>query len=334
MERRRAVPAVLALLIALASPMATAGCGVLASEGSGDDNLPDARLGPFRTFGEDEVSLPPLVVLDFTASLGGPELVERGADGAVLYLHASADGEEVTHLRRQRGTSPTAFEDPEIILEGDPEGLRDPAVVLDGAATLLYFGVGTGERIGVARATGAGAFAIDEEPVLVAEDPAAAPIGAPSVVQLDGTWLLYTARGRSIALATSTDGRTFEDQGVVLGPGEETSWDAGGVGDPEAVVVPSPLGGHRVRLYYTGWSANEEPERGVGVAVSFDGLTDFHRYVGNPVVGLDGDELAPAVSVGAGDAPTLLYFTRPSGSGRLGIAGAVLPGDVSFAATP
>lgn len=306
-----------------------AGCGVLATEGSGDDNLPDARFGPFRAFGEGEVSLPPMAVLDFGAALGGPDVARSPDGGFVLTMHAAPDDDEVTVLRRMSGAAPTAFADSEVLLDGEPAGLRDPAVHEDAGQSLVFFGLGSGAQIGVARSSG-GAFVRDDEPVLVADDPARAPIGAPTVLILEGQWLLYFARGDSIALAVSSDGQTFRDEGEVLGPGE--GWDAGGVGDPEAVAVRSPLGETRVRLYYTGWSTDDPPVRGVGVAASFDGRTGFHRFVGNPLVALDGDESAPTVTLGEGDSPSFLYFARASGSGRLGIAGAVMPGEVSLAA--
>lgn len=303
--------------------LAAAGCGVLATEGSGDDNLPDAHLGPFRTFAEGEVQLPPLAVLDFQAALGGPDVVRTDAGGLVLYMHAAPDDDDVTVLRRMTGDVPTAFADPEVVLDGEPAGLRDPAVVDDDATTLLYFGLGTGDEIGVARSADGAPFVRDPDPVLVAEDPVAEPIGAPSVVRVDGQWLLYIARGDSIALAVSDDGATFRDEGIVLSPGED--WDGAGVGDPEAIVTTTPLGETRVRLYYTGRSTLDPPERGVGVAVSLDGHGSFSRFVGNPVIALDGEESAPAVVPGQGDAPALLYFARESGTGRPGIGGATLP---------
>ena len=318
----------LSVLVALGC----ASCGVIATPGSGDDNLPDARLGPFRTFGEGEVSLPPMVLLDFTAQLGGPEIV-RDAEGALsLFVHSAPDDEDVTILRRATGSAPNEVGGLQTVLEpgsGEQSGLRDPCwFATDAGDSMLLYGLGSGERIGVARPDGNG-FTRRDEPLLEAADPVAAPIGAPSLVILDGTWLLYTSRGDSIALATSPDGQTFTDAGVVLAPGEE--WDAGGVGDPEAVVHVSPLGVRTVRLYYTGVSADDPPERGVGVAASFDGRSAFSGFVGNPLVSLADDEWAPTVAVGQGDEPTLLYFARASGTGRGGVAGAVYPGSVTFA---
>jgi hypothetical protein len=308
-----------------------AACGVLATPGGGDENLPDARLGPFRPFAEGEVQLPPMAALDFTAQLGGPD-VARAPDGAfVLTMHGAPDDDEVTVLRRMTGEAPTTFASPEVLLGGEPVGLRDPCVVEHDGTTLLFFGLGDGSQIGVARSEGGADFVRDDEPVLTSEDPVESPIGAPSVVIVDGDWLLYHSRADSIALAVSTDdGRTFEDEGIVLGPGE--GWDDANAGEPAAVVTRSALGERRVRLYYTGTSSAEPYPRSVGVAVSFDGHTDFHRFVGNPIVSLDDDEWAPTVTLGEGDAPSFLYFGRASGSGRLGIAGAVLPGDVSLAA--
>lgn len=319
------------LAVASGLGLAIAGCGVLATEGGGDENLPDAQLGPFRAFGEGEVSLPPMAVLDFEASLGGPDAARTPDGGFVLVMHAAPDDDPVTVLRRMTGETPTAFSGAEVLLDGEPAGLRDPARLEEGETTLLYFGLGSGAEIGVARSDG-GDFVRDVEPVLVAADPAAQPIGAPTVVVMDGQWLLYYARGDAIALAVSADGQTFEDQGEVLGAGDAGAWDAGGVGDPEVAVTRSALGETRVRLYYTGWSTEDPPVRGVGLAVSFDGRSDFHRFVGNPLVALDGDESAPTITLGEEGAPTFLYYARASGTGRAGIGGAVLPGDVSLAA--
>lgn len=328
--RHGGAPAVRAASLWLAL-LVPAGCGVLATEGGGDQNLPDARLGPFRAFAAGEVSLPPMAILDFGGALGGPD-VARGADGGfVMTMHAAPDDDPITVLRRMTGATPTAFADAEVLLDGEPEGLRDPDVLEEGGETLVFFGLGTGAAIGVAR-SGGGAFTRDEAPILEA-DPEVAPVGGPSVAILDGTWLLYYTRGGCIALATSTDGVTFEEQGDVLTPsGGDHDWDGAAVSDPDVAVVHDALGGTRVRLYYTGLSPEEPPVRGVGLAVSFDGRGDFHRFVGNPVVALDGDESAPTVTLGEGDDPTFLYFARTSGTGRPGIAGAVLPGDVSLAA--
>ncbi len=306
-----------------------AGCGVLAAPADVPDQLPDARLGPFRKLDELEADPAPFVQIDYAAELGGPAVLATGS-GFELYFHATLDAGGASALRLSAGDGPTAFGEDEVILEPDGEiGLVDPAAIRTSSSeTLLFYASASGGRIGVARRGDAG-FVPEEAPVV---DRGLGPaIGAPSVVELDGELLLYFERGDGIDLAVSTDGgSSWDEVGPVLFPPD--AWGSVGVGDPAAILYTSPLGRRSVRLYYTGRSVDDPPMTGIGVAASFDGVNDFEHLVGNPLFDGDRDEQAPSPLDVSG--ATVLYFSQTSASGRPAIAAAVAPGDVRLDLSP
>ncbi|MBI2894275.1 MAG: hypothetical protein HYY06_12050 [Deltaproteobacteria bacterium] len=301
------------------------GCGVLAAPADVPDELPDARLGPFRKLDELEADPAPFVEIDYAAELGGPAVLATGSRFE-LYFHATLDAGGAPALRLAAGDGATAFGEDEVILEPEDEiGLVDPAAIRTWTGDdLLFYAAATGDWIRLARREEAG-FVPGGAPVL--ERGRGPAIGAPSLLELDDELLLYFERGDLIELAVSADGgATWAERGPVLFPDE--GWDAGGVGDPSAILYTSPLGRRSVRLYYTGRSLDDPPVAGIGVAASFDGAGDFDRLVGNPLFDGDRDEQAPA-ALDVGGA-TVLYFSQSSAGGRPAIAAAVAPGDVRF----
>jgi hypothetical protein len=308
--------------------LCSAGCGVLAASSASSEDLPDARLGPYRKLDDQEVAFPPFVRLDFTATLEGPSLVRRDDGSFVLYSAALQDTGGVSALRWSVSDDPVAFSSNQAVIAPagwESSGLVDPAVLVRDGTTLVYYAVASGDGIGLVRREGDSFTRPSLAPILARAD-GGDPIGSPSVIEVDGASWMYFTRGDAIELAISEDGVSFEEQGPVLEPGE--GWEAGGVGDPAAELYTSPLGRRSIRLYYTGRSADDPPVLSIGVAASFDGVHEFRRAVANPLFAGDRDEHDPAL-LGV-DGAALLYFAQTSGAGRIGIAAAVDPGEFRF----
>jgi hypothetical protein len=267
--RGRASAARSALAFSLA-----AGCATLANGEAGTDATPSLLAGPFRMLLAEEVGqgYPPPVVLEVDAlaleglavvpPLGVDDaLVLEGLVGATL---PGPDGRSVRGLARARSTDGRTFSRdvapallPTLAWEGayvaSPSVARASSAGLAGDLLLAYEAEG---GLAVVRVDTA-----DDPPVLSnAEAPAltldalsfeASGLRSPGLVALsDGTLRVYYAAdlpdGREvIGVATSEDGRPFEDLGVVLaGPAGSR------FGSPHAVLAED---GERERLlvYFT-----------------------------------------------------------------------------------
>jgi hypothetical protein len=268
------------LLLTLGSGCATllltlgSGCATLANGEAGTDATPSLAAGPFRMLGAEEVGqgYPPPVVLEVDAlALEGLAVVPPlGVDDALLlegYVAATLagpDGGPARGLARARSTDGRTFSRdvepallPAFAWEGSylaaPSVARASSAGLAGDLLLAYEAEG---GLAVVRLDPS-----DDPPTLTnAEAPSltlgelsfeATALRSPGLVALpDGTLRLFYAAdlpdGREvIGVATSDDGRPFEDLGVVLaGPAGSR------FGSPHAVLADA---GDRERLlvYFT-----------------------------------------------------------------------------------
>ena len=123
-------------------------------------------------------------------------------------------------------------------------------------------------------------------------------VNDPSVVKVGDTFFMYYTRAPvdvrdEIALATSADGVTWQEQGTVLGPGVDGAWDSLLVGRPSVLHEDG-----RFRMWYDGRRdlpvgapaegvpKSDRSVRAVGYAESVDGLT-WIRPQAEPVFGED-----------------------------------------------
>ncbi len=159
-----------------------------------------------------------------------------------------------------------------------------PDVHFDGGRYRMWFG-GQGrdghDRIQLAESEDGKTW---QQRGVVLEDKSANHVNDPSVVQVDGTYHMYYTRAVAdirddICLATSADGLTWTQRGVVLKPSEHGQWDSLLVGRP-SVLVENGL----FHMWYDGRKdlqpgapAKNVPisptsSRAVGYAESHDGL--------------------------------------------------------------
>jgi hypothetical protein len=210
------------------------GCATLAEGGGGDENLPNAEVGPFREIRQEELgaSRPaPYCLRDNDGFERDPTVVDVDDDPATL--------EAFVYAGRT------------AVIEGvDP----DPAA----ATNQIVRHVGLDGR----------SFAFQRDVVL---EPAEAwegdVMGAPSALRADGeVWLYYAAAG-GIGLAKSGDGLVFTrvGDGLVLAPVD--GWESGATPLSPAVLR---LGDGSWRLYYAlalaGGSVVAEARSSDGVA--------------------------------------------------------------------
>jgi hypothetical protein len=133
---------------------------------------------------------------------------------------------------------------------------------------------------------------------VVLKDDKANHVNDPYVVKVNGRYFMFFTRaGKDVVdridLATSSDGRQWEPQGMVVGPGTEGFWDSLSVGRP-AVIYEDGL----FKMWYDGRKdfppgspvqgvpQSARSQRWVGYATSRDGLT-WQRHPANPVFGHD-----------------------------------------------
>ena len=146
-------------------------------------------------------------------------------------------------------------------------------------------------------------------------------VNDPSVVLVGGTYYLYYTLANDgvvdqVALATSRDGRKWEERGVVLKPGEAGAWDSLLVGRPSVLHD-----GETFRMWFdgrrdlppgspsAGVPKSPTSRRAVGLATSKDGLT-WTRHPGNPVFGQD----AGGVDVERGGDGYLMVYESHEGT--------------------
>lgn len=238
---RRLVPLVLGLL---GLGLLAGACATFADTGGGDDNLPNARVGPFREIAQEELGnsrVAPYALRDDD---------DFPRDASVL----DVDGDPTT-LEAWAYVARTV---PDPAVDPDPEApptaiLRH--VALDGRS-------------------------FDRNPVTVLEPSAAwegGTVGAPSALRVEGeVWLFYSAAG-GIGRAVSADGLTFDrgGDGLVLGP-SNGGWEQSPPRNPGAIRLADGT----FQLFY---DADTQAGPAIGEARSVDGV-DWERVGDAPVI--------------------------------------------------
>lgn len=178
---------------------------------------------------------------------------------------------------------------------------REPAVVGDGDATLLYVVAKRGGRDVIVRSRAddgrafygsTSDFGKTAPMVLAADQPwEGASVAGPFVLRSASGFTLYYAAAGGIGSARSADGLTFQkDPGPILARDPASAWESTEVRAPSAYV----LGDGRVRLLYASGTS-------IGEAESTDGGAHFTRLSPRPI-------LAPAPDAPPG---SLLPHERP-----------------------
>jgi hypothetical protein len=330
-------------LFLLAVFVAQAACATIPESPGGNDNLPNASAGPFRTI--------------TTPELGNLHVAPKALEDDE---HATRDGSIVDLDGDPSTTEVYGY------FAGGPRG----AVPTDPPTEILRYGALDGRSFNDAA-----------QPVLRASEPwEGGTIGAPDAVRVDGgIWLYYAARG-GVGLAKSDDGKSFtrEGSGPVLagatnpgvvrlddgsfrmffevktdaGPAIDEAaspdgvhwttrksghalapasggYDARGAGSPAPMLATSETGRAILRVYYTATDAKGAVTIGLAARFGDDGPLD--RAV-SPVFGT-ANSLGPhQPSVVAFKDFTLLFATQDSSSTSKApaIACGVAPGDVTL----
>jgi len=152
-------------------------------------------------------------------------------------------------------------------------------------------------------------------------------VASPQVIQHGpGDWRMYyhgagSAAGDRrfrIGLAVSEDGVSWQRRGLLLGPGPEGAWDAGGCSRRHVFRLG---GGGGYAMLYEGTSV--DGRHGIGLALSSDGLT-WRRDSAEPV-------FRPSDEVGAWDAKVVSapHFVPRLGGGLLYYVGMSKEGETA-----
>ena len=160
-------------------------------------------------------------------TLGGPMLlVSNSTDYLLFDGHNAETGESGISIAASADGQIFSREQAEPLLlagsngEHDSVTVADPFVVFDSQADRwrMYYSAWDGStwRIGHAESVDLLDWVVDGEPIFDVDGGAAAPL-----VQVDGSgWKMWTSRptveGWVLALATSADGRDWQDQGVLF----------------------------------------------------------------------------------------------------------------------
>jgi len=199
------------------------------------------------------------------------------------------------------GAEPHVVLDPTGDLQAAPHGAGNayaPEIFIEDGVYRMWYGAQARDghdRIHLAES----ADGVSWEPKGVVLDHGSANhVNDPSVVKVGDTFFLYYTRAPvdvrdEIALATSTDGVTWQEEGTVLGPGADGAWDSLLVGRPSVLHENG-----RFRMWYDGRRdlpigapadgvpKSDRSVRAVGYAESGDGLT-WTRPQTEPVFGED-----------------------------------------------
>jgi hypothetical protein len=269
----------LALLVAGA-------CGTGAAPAGGDQNLPNARVGPFRVLRTGETTRKAPFIFD-SGLWRDPEIVGLGDNsGARARLFLAGGGETIAFL---------AFTDldqavdrgigvPTRILEASEPwemgALSAPAVLAEGGRTVLFYAAGG--CIGRAVSLDGETFTREPAtPVLCGDERG--PVTSPSITRgADGGLRLFHehAGGLVESRARDADGFSFTLGETVLLPSTDAGgYDVAGVGDPFALPLTSAeasVTGRTIRyLYYTAVAA--DGNRTIGLAARFGDDGPFER---------------------------------------------------------
>jgi hypothetical protein len=306
--RRFTLPVVLVVSVA---------CGVKAPPSGGDDNLPNAKAGPFRVLREGEMP-PQDRVFPFAIRRKGTSNPCALQDQASVRLYvASSESLEpgappvkILRFDAADGRSFPPREPDAIVLEPSASwegGVVDaPSVLRVGAEIWMYYAAMGG--IGMAVSNDGTTFVKRADPVVGVSDEATWEQGAvpsdPSVVMLgERSFRMFYEAGVGIGEAVSEDGvhwRRIADAPALWpvpappGPAPEEDsvdepFDDVSVTDPHALVETSALGRRILRVYYAG--SNRLGDWSLGMAARYEGETALQRAYGR-VLGNDHDPTA------------------------------------------
>jgi len=298
---RPPIPLVLAAMVA---PCAWVACATLADSGGGDQNLPNARVGPFREIADDElgndrnapyaldsdVDFPRDVsVLDvdgdeatlrawaYAAKTRPPPDVEPdpAAPTNAIVRHVAVDG-------RSLDADPVTVLEPQLDWEQDAVGA--PSALWVGDEVWLFYAAGGGIGLATSR-DGVDFERFGEAPVLGAVDGTweGGPPANPGVIRLDdGSFQMFydapTSAGPAIGEARSDDGITWTRLGDAPVIAPESAIDVAGAEAPWPLVASSARGRRIQYLYYGATDA--DGKRTVAIAAR-EGLTGpFTRGTG------------------------------------------------------
>ena len=199
------------------------------------------------------------------------------------------------------GAEPHVVLDPTGDLQAAPHGAGNayaPEILVEDGVYRMWYGAqgrDGHDRIHLAESADG---LVWEPKGVVLDHGSANHVNDPSVVKVGNTFFLYYTRAPvdvrdEIALATSTDGVTWQEEGTVLGPGADGTWDSLLVGRPSVLHEDG-----RFRMWYDGRRdlpigapaegvpKSDRSVRAVGYAESGDGLT-WTRPQTEPVFGED-----------------------------------------------
>lgn len=297
-----AVVASVAAITASVSALLSA-CGSGAPNAGGNDNLPNAGMGPMRVLKSDELGNGAPFFFDKKQDVWAPSPVApfgTPPDNPVWLFAATRVGDGPTLIlrylllqgRRQEGGRDLILgvtPDRPVQWESETDGYDHPAAfVLKDTVWLFY---SSGGCIGRARSAlgtvdepDGKTFATEEQPVLCSSDSDwdSEPLTAPSIhVGFDKKFhLLYTSGGKiGEAIADSIDGVFTREPDPILLPADPSlfeSYDAGfdggiespfdlvAVSDPFALTGVTSLGRPATFVYYTG--LNQAGGTAIGLA--------------------------------------------------------------------
>jgi hypothetical protein len=282
----------LACVIALAGS-----CGTLATHATGDVDLPNNLLGPFRPLMSSEApNSSTTLVQSFSTPIDEPSVVTAGSRRAMFVSWTESNGRRSIAVTRESMDPPAGglapFDAPTVILapelpwEQDTVSAPGAAVLPSGEVVVAYAG---GGAIGLATSGAGGTppFHREPNPVLTADASQGenGPLEAPSLARAPtGEWFLAYASSAQIFLArapapTGPWTRIDADpstpaRDAVLAPLSDVAADAGAafemlaVGDPALAIQELPSGRVLFRLFYT--ATGPMPLTVVSVAASFD----------------------------------------------------------------
>jgi len=177
--------------------------------------------------------------------LGGVDQLYFDGDSWLFYDGVDASGQGgIGAVTSTDDLTFERFSDDPLIAAGngahDAERAADPAIVVDGQGRMyrMYYGAwdGTTWTVGHAWSEDLLTWTVEDAPVFSADDGGHA--AAPVVEYVSGEFRMWTTRGEpgawTVGLATSTDGWSWTDQGVVAtlegAPGDDTAANPPGVG--------------------------------------------------------------------------------------------------------
>jgi hypothetical protein len=263
-------------------PLLLCACGLGAGSGGGNQNLPNGGTGPYAKLTDPRLETlleEPFVITELAADLAEPAAVLLDDDTYRLWYSrtprtpAGAATEIWTADLATSLTSPT--ETPKVALRADQPyeagRVAAPAVIRDGEAMIMFYEAGTDL---VARAVSADGGLTWTKSGIVLTDAR-----QPSIIQVDGEWLLYVTRPSTIGIfvARSADGMSFTLEPTPVLTTGETGLDATSVGSPSAYAEVTVAGQNRVWLFYAATGSDEDGAlAGIGYAGSEDGI-EFTR---------------------------------------------------------